>query len=263
MLAPLRQTLVRVSSGGDALRELDDRDFAAVLLDVHMPGLDGLETARQVSSRARNRSVPIIFLTSRDENPSYLIQAYRTGIADYLLKPFDPSMVRSKVAVFVGIWRGQEQIRQLEEAIREARRRELELLDRLRTSETEAENAARLSAVSAGLEGRIAGLEQRIAELSELNADLGARAAELGRTIVEQAHTGTSTGQGLRTPISAVLGYSTLLLDNLYGPLTPQQRGGLERMQLAGQQLQELVDGMLDRLRPESSTLDPDEGSPE
>ncbi|CAN5341240.1 hypothetical protein BH23GEM2_BH23GEM2_23700 [soil metagenome] len=289
ILAPLRQTLVRASSGEKALHELARRDFAVVLLDVHMPAMDGLETARRVSARARTPSVPIVFLTQRDQDPSRLVEGYRPGVADYLAKPFQPGMVRSKVALFVGMWRGKERIRELEEAIREARQRDLGLMSRVRAAEIEAESAAGLlalnteleagivvlegrvaklsatnaelvglSAINAELEGRIAGLERRIAELSELNTDLGRRAAETERTIAARARDYFSMGNELRTPINAVFGYSTLLLDNLYGPLTPQQRGGLERTQLAAQQLLELVDSMLDRFRTETSSQSSD-----
>jgi PAS domain S-box-containing protein len=101
VLEPLGYPLVTSSSGHGALRLLLERDFAMILLDVRMPGLDGLETARLVKERARTRDVPIVFLTaSRDDVPD-IMRGYSVGAVDYMLKPFDPELLRSKVLVFV------------------------------------------------------------------------------------------------------------------------------------------------------------------
>lgn len=101
VLEPLGYPLVTSSSGHGALRLLLERDFAMILLDVRMPGLDGLETARLIKERTRTRDIPIVFLTaSRDDVPE-ITRGYRVGAVDYLLKPFDPELLRSKVLVFV------------------------------------------------------------------------------------------------------------------------------------------------------------------
>lgn len=100
VLEPLGFPLVSCSSGHGALRLLLERDFAMILLDVRMPGLDGLETARLVKERTRTRDIPIVFLTaSRDDVPD-IMRGYRVGAVDYMLKPFDPELLRSKVLVF-------------------------------------------------------------------------------------------------------------------------------------------------------------------
>jgi PAS domain S-box-containing protein len=101
VLEPLGYPLVSSTSGHGALRLLLERDFAMILLDVRMPGLDGLETARLVKERARTRDIPIVFLTaSRDDVPD-IMRGYSVGAVDYMLKPFDPELLRSKVLVFV------------------------------------------------------------------------------------------------------------------------------------------------------------------
>jgi len=101
VLEPLGYPLVTSSSGHGALRLLLERDFAMILLDVRMPGLDGLETARMIKERTRTRDIPIVFLTaSRDDVPD-VMRGYRVGAVDYVLKPFDPELLRSKVLVFV------------------------------------------------------------------------------------------------------------------------------------------------------------------
>ena len=88
------------TSGAEALRLLLERDFGLILLDVRMPGLDGLETARMIKNRPRTRDVPIVFLTAARDEVRDIIRGYGVGAVDYVLKPFDPELLRSKVAVF-------------------------------------------------------------------------------------------------------------------------------------------------------------------
>ena len=101
--------LVRAGSGEEALRLLQDRDFAVVLLDVRMDGMDGFQTARQARTRERSKHTPIIFLTANDESQSFLEEAYSLGVVDYLVKPLVPAILRAKVAAFVDLFRRKEQ----------------------------------------------------------------------------------------------------------------------------------------------------------
>jgi two-component system sensor histidine kinase/response regulator len=101
VLAPLHQNLVRAGSGEEALAELLRRDFAVILLDVHMPGLDGFQTAQLIRQRERNRTVPIIFITAVSHEREHHLRGYESGAVDYITKPFDPHMLRAKVAVFL------------------------------------------------------------------------------------------------------------------------------------------------------------------
>lgn len=100
VLEPLGYPLVTTGSGHGALRLLLERDFAMILLDVRMPGLDGLETAQLVKERSRTRDIPIVFLTAARDEVSDIARGYGVGAVDYVLKPFDPELLRSKVAVF-------------------------------------------------------------------------------------------------------------------------------------------------------------------
>ena len=104
ILAPLDQDLVRASSGEEALRKLLRADFALILLDAQMPGMDGFETAARIKRRLRTKDVPIIFLTAVDKDPNSSYRGYVAGAADYLSKPFDPWILRAKVQVFVDLW---------------------------------------------------------------------------------------------------------------------------------------------------------------
>lgn len=101
VLAPLGQRLVCARSGEEALRRLLSDEFAVILLDVRMPGMDGFETARYINARERTRHTPIIFLTGHDADTEYVFQGYEAGAVDYVLKPFEPAVMRSKVLVFV------------------------------------------------------------------------------------------------------------------------------------------------------------------
>jgi len=85
------------------LRHLLDDDFAVALLDVQMPGLDGFELAELIKGRDRTRNVPIIFLSAHSREESHFLQGYAAGAVDYLVKPIDPGVLRSKVAVFVAL----------------------------------------------------------------------------------------------------------------------------------------------------------------
>jgi signal transduction histidine kinase len=104
-LAPLGAELVRAASGEEGLRALLAADFAVIILDVQMPGMDGFETARLVKAREKTRNVPIIFLTAISGEAEHHVQGYRSGAVDYVYKPFSPEALRAKVSVFLELWR--------------------------------------------------------------------------------------------------------------------------------------------------------------
>lgn len=110
-LETLGQELVLANSGREALRCLLEDNFAAVLLDVKMPDMDGFETAELIRSRPRSRHVPILFLTGY-KNEEHLFRGYDLGAVDFLFKPIVPEVLRSKVAVFVELSRKAEQLEQ-------------------------------------------------------------------------------------------------------------------------------------------------------
>jgi CheY-like chemotaxis protein len=104
ILSPIADTtLVPARSGEQALAELETADYAVVLLDVMMPGLDGFETADRIRSGSRNADVPIIFLTAASIRPDATFRGYTAGAVDYLAKPFDPWVLAAKVAVFADL----------------------------------------------------------------------------------------------------------------------------------------------------------------
>ena len=116
--------LVEAASSEAALRDLLDKDFALVLLDAFMPGMDGFEVARLMKERERTRDVPIIFLTAAGVDEALLRRAYDVGAADYLIKPVSPELVRAKVAVFADLARKTQQLKGQALLLQETERRE-------------------------------------------------------------------------------------------------------------------------------------------
>ena len=367
ILEPLHQHLVRASSGEEALRRLLERDFALILLDVQMPGMNGFETARIIKSRERTKYIPIIFLTAISKEEAYVFEGYSVGAVDYLFKPFQPEILRSKVAAFVDLYVRQRNVAAKEALVRESERREMELRHMRELWESQArfgevvtsaldaiilfdaaENitlfnsaAERMfgcsSAEAVGspiarffadekkaveelrefAEGRDGGatdakknvcslsgrrangeafpieasvsllksqrettytlivrdvservhheemlkqqavsLANTMNELKMLNDELSERQQDLERAMTARSRFYASMSHELRTPINAVLGYSTLLLENIYGPLNEKQREGIERTHKAAKHLLELVNDVLDLSKIEAGKID-------
>jgi signal transduction histidine kinase len=116
ILAELNQNIVCVRSGKEALRRLLKEDFAAILLDVNMPGMDGFETAAVIRQRQRCETTPIIFVSAINDTVNHISRGYSLGAVDYILTPVVPDILRAKIAVFVDLFKKTEQIkRQAEE----------------------------------------------------------------------------------------------------------------------------------------------------
>jgi two-component system, sensor histidine kinase len=235
ILEPIGQLMVRANSGPDALKRVLEIDFAVILLDVQMPGMNGFEVAEIIKSREKSRTIPIIFLSAISKEDAYVFKGYSMGAVDYVFKPFNPDVLRSKVAVFVDLFLKQREIQRQADLLRESQKRELELEHRTSMLETEARSAAKLSQMNDELHRRQVALEQA----------MGAR----NRFYASMSHE-------LRTPINAVIGYSTLMLDNIYGPLNTKQKEGLQRTLKAARHLLELVNDVLDLSKIEAGKIE-------
>jgi PAS domain S-box-containing protein len=120
VLKPLGQNLMRANSGEEALKLLLRQEFAVILLDVQMPGLDGFETAAYIKQVEKTRHIPIIFLTAISKDASHVFQGYSVGAVDYLFKPYDPNVLRSKVSVFVDLYQKTAALAESEERFRKS-----------------------------------------------------------------------------------------------------------------------------------------------
>ncbi|HEV7992452.1 MAG TPA: ATP-binding protein [Gemmatimonadaceae bacterium] len=372
ILEPLNQTLIRAHSGDEALRKLLLHDFAVILLDVQMPGINGFETARLIKSRERTKYIPIIFLTAISKEEEYVFEGYSVGAVDYIAKPFQPDILRSKVNVYVDLFLKQKQLSLQQDLLRASEVRELELKHKLELTESEARfseivgsamdaiiafdtdgrvslfNAAaermfgtqagdaiehdvrrffpeplredvldRICRVSApsedgttpepagaehilsltgvrasgetfpieatascldvrgkrtytlivrdiserkraeeALQEQAETLARAMLDLRALNDELADRQAELERAMAARSRFYASMSHELRTPINAVLGYSTLLLENIYGPLNEKQAEGITRTHKAAKHLLELVNDVLDLSKIEAGKID-------
>ena len=119
VLSGIGQNVVTASSGQAALRQVLETDFAVILLDVHMPGLDGFETAALIREREQSKETPIIFLTASMVSDSSLFKGYSVGAVDYLFKPVIPEVLKAKVETFVDIARKTAQLKTLNIQLRD------------------------------------------------------------------------------------------------------------------------------------------------
>ncbi|HEY4056292.1 MAG TPA: response regulator [Kofleriaceae bacterium] len=122
-LSPLGRPLVLAHSGIEALGKLLEQDFALIILDVAMPGMDGFETAKMVRSRDRNRATPIIFVTGLSWQDDAVLRGYELGAFDFLMKPIRPEVLRAKASVFVQLQERTLELKQKADELREAQRR--------------------------------------------------------------------------------------------------------------------------------------------
>ncbi|MFL6229066.1 MAG: response regulator [Pyrinomonadaceae bacterium] len=170
------RNLVKASSGDEALRYLLDTDVAVILLDVYMPGIDGLETAALIRGREKSRDIPIIFITADSTGNRHIARGYSLGAVDYILKPVEPDILRSKVAVFVELFKKTEEIKRQAELLHE------------KNLELENANLARL--------GMLIDLGQQLAAEHD-PARLLERFCHAAREIVGAAHAGVGLREGV------------------------------------------------------------------
>jgi CheY-like chemotaxis protein len=167
ILSSLNQTLIPARSGDAALKALLTDDFAVILLDVLMPGMDGFETAAHIKRRPRTRDVPIIFLTARNAEPDYAFRSYSAGAVDYIAKPFDPWVLRAKVSVFIDLYTKNRQLSDQAAMLR------AQLGDSLGAAEAVGGGA---DPVLAELSSRLAAVEDMVTALSGQTASAPDRA---------------------------------------------------------------------------------------
>jgi PAS domain S-box-containing protein len=117
MLEGLDCAFVRASSADEALLALVRHDFAALVLDIRMPGMSGIDLALLIKQRKRSRHVPILFLTAHSANDEDVLRGYGVGAVDYLSKPVNPGILRSKIGVFVELYRATRVILELNDAL--------------------------------------------------------------------------------------------------------------------------------------------------
>lgn len=189
ILSSLDQDLVRARTGEEALKALLTDEYAVILLDVVMPGMDGFETARDIKRRKKTRDVPIIFLTAVNSDPDYAFRGYAAGAVDFIAKPFDPWVLRAKVSVFVELHNKNRQLREQSALLRE----QAALLRTRLAEPAEARGEPPLRELSA----QLVSIEEQVGTvLDEVPGQLRPSVRELARRVSE-LH---AMLDGLRTP---------------------------------------------------------------
>ncbi|MCB9537304.1 MAG: response regulator [Myxococcales bacterium] len=215
--------------GAEALRAMRTHDFAVVLLDVQMPDLDGFEVARLMRARRRTRSTPIIFVTGIEQPPDSVFAGYEAGAVDFLVKPLDPVIVRSKVQVFLELHRQRllvvQQAGELAERVRQVEEAHRALGEKTRALEA---SEAAVRTLNAELEERVA---TRTRELARANEQLEAFVF--------------SASHNLRSPLRTIEGFVSLLLDTCGEQLVPDDRDLLERVAASAAHMAELLSALL------------------
>ncbi|HEY9524874.1 MAG TPA: response regulator [Thermopolyspora sp.] len=174
ILSSLDLVPVRARSGEEALKALLGNEFALILLDVRMPGMDGFETAAHIKRRERTRNIPIIFLTVVDSAPDFAFRGYAAGAVDYLTKPFDPWVLRAKVSVFVELYNMNQRLSEQAALLRE--RLSAELPSTL-------PNMAGHATVLPELSRRLTAVEDELTRVREKNGDAAPRLSELAERV--------------------------------------------------------------------------------
>jgi diguanylate cyclase (GGDEF)-like protein/PAS domain S-box-containing protein len=176
ILESLGENLVSANSGVQALRYLLNQDFAVILLDVQMPQMDGFETAELIRQRERSKHTPIIFVTAINRDDIHVEKGYSLGAVDYLLKPFVPEILKSKVAVFVDLFKKTHLLKQQTTLLEAANKKlEDEILQRQQAEEA-------LQRAYDELEIKV---EQRTRQLAQVNTSLQGEISE--RQLAQEA----------------------------------------------------------------------------
>lgn len=218
ILEPLGAELVLAQSGEDALRQVLRHDFALVLMDARMPGLDGFQAATIIRDRERTRNVPIIFLTAYSTDSEQIFRGYRAGAVDYIGKPYNPDILRMKARVFVDLYEKNAQIKRQAEQLHA-----IELREAAEAIEREAMQRA-----NEDLERQIA---IRTQALVEANREMEAFCY--------------SVSHDLRVPLRTIAATSSILLEETADRLGEEEREYLERQAAAAKRLGHLIDDLL------------------
>lgn len=226
----LNQNLIRANSGKEALRQVLEKDFAVILLDVQMADLNGIETAALIRERERSRHIPIIFLTGMVKTEEMMFKGYSAGAVDYLIKPLIPDVLRAKVEVFVELARVRHRLQQ-------------EVAERIRIG-------VEISKLNQTLEEKNAELEERTLRLQETNSELESYSY--------------SISHDMRAPLRAMTGYSEILIEECSKQLSEEHRRFLNKIHSGARRLDHLIEDVLSysriaRSRQELEKIDSDE----
>lgn len=226
VLADPTYRLVRATTPDEALLALIDREFALLILDIQLPGMNGFELAQMIKNRKKTAHVPIIFLTAYYNEDAHVLEGYDTGAVDYLYKPVNPVVLRSKVAVFAELHR---------------KSRESAAANAVLSSEVEARRRIeeKLRELNQTLEHRVAERTQELRQHSE-------RLRRANEALEEFAY---AASHDLQEPLRNVALYAELLKERHSGNLNAEGAGFLEVINEGAHRMSQLVSGLLEYAR--------------
>ena len=237
------RNIVTAASGSEALRSILKRHFALILLDVRMPDMDGFEAATLIRKLKRSRYTPILFLTAAGDDTDWVQRGYEVGGVDYIAKPADPEVLKSKVAVFIDLYRKSADLATQLVLHRSAARDLLRAKDDLETKVRE--RTASLISAHDRLRREIVMRERADAELL-----VAKRAAEEANRAKSEFLANMS--HEIRTPMNAIIGLTQVALQT---ELTAEQREYLELLRASGESLLAIVNDILDISKIEAGHL--------
>jgi signal transduction histidine kinase len=223
-------TIVKANSGRAALKILlNQHDFTLILMDVQMPGMNGLETATLISERDKLKHIPIIFITAHNYEEEYIFQGYQMGGVDYIYKPINPELLRVKVGVFVELYRKNHELLMQEKKLLTANKKlEKEIEERKITEEK-----IRLLNI----------------QLIENNVHLQATNKELDRFAYVASH-------DLQEPLRKIMLFTDRLTTRMSDRLDSEVENYLQKILKASQRMQQLVNDLLKFSRHTNDILD-------
>ena len=231
-LADTRATVVKATSGNDALVASLNHDFALAILDVQMPSMDGYELAEHLRSETRTRHVPIIFMTAYADEKQ-MFKGYGIGAVDYIVKPYDPVILLSKILAFLELDQQRTEVQR--------QRNHLE--------EIVGERTVELRRVNDKLLAEIAERKKAEQEVHQLNQELerlvARRTAQLEAANQELEAFAYSVSHDLRAPLRAVEGFSQALLEDYRSALDDQGRDFLQRVSGEARRMAQLIQDLL------------------
>jgi signal transduction histidine kinase len=245
--------LVRAQTADEALLALLNGDFAAIVLDIRMPGISGIELAQLIKQRKRSRDIPILFLTAHLSEESDVLRGYDVGAVDYLTKPVNPEILRSKVSVFADLYRKTRALAAAKDAL------ETEVAERHKVEEA-------LRQANEELEARV---QERTADLTRINQTLRENedrlrlAFEEKRQLLESERAARTEAERasrlkddflatvsheLRTPLNAILGWAQILIQG-QGSRPEVSGQGLDAILRNARAQAHLIEDLLDMSR--------------
>jgi CheY-like chemotaxis protein len=221
-LEELDCNIITANSGSEALRLVMKHDFALVLLDVQMPNMNGFEMATLMRGSKKYQHIPIIFVTAISKEEKYVFQGYEVGAVDYLFKPIDPDILRSKVKVFLDLHHQK-------------------FLLKKQTAE---------------LKQKMEALEYEIGRRKKVEKDLLVAKETAEAAARAKSDFLASMSHELRTPLNAMIGYTALTLNSLKKDLPLQHLHNLEKAERSARALLQLINNVLDFSKIEAGKMD-------